>query len=204
MIPMLIGNSGRPLHAVFTAASGKRRRRAAVFCPPFGLEYQRSHRTARLLAQRLAAAGCDVLRFDYYGTGDSAGEDHEFDPDGAVDDALSAIEEAQDLGKARKVTLVGLRDGAGVALRAAAAAPAVDRLVLWDPVDDAFEGEAPIAPSLILVREREPVHERLRLRLAPHATLEEQRGPAAWVPANEDGIGIAPVAAMDRIVGWEP
>lgn len=207
MIPMLIGDSARPLHAVLTAASGRRQRRAAVFCAPFGAEYVRSHRTARMLAQRLAAAGVDTLRFDYYGTGDSSGEDHEFSADGAVEDALVAIDEARDLGKARHVTLVGLRQGAQVALRAAAHVRAVDRLVLWDPlIEDAPEGaDEPLhADALILVREADAAHERLRERLAPRAALEAHRGPAPWVPAGEDGVGIAPVAALDRIVSWEP
>lgn len=207
MIPMLIGDSARPLHAVLTAASGKRQRRAAVFCAPFGAEYVRSHRTARLLAQRLANAGIDTLRFDYYGTGDSSGEDHEFSADAAVEDALVAIDEARDLGKARHVTLVGLRDGARVALQAATRARAVDRLVLWDPVvedEPAALTDALRADALILVRAAEAAHERLRDRLAPRARLEAHRGPAPWVPAGEDGVGIAPVAAIDRIASWEP
>ncbi len=205
MIPMLIGDASRPLHAVLTAANGRRQRRAAVFCAPFGAEYVRSHRTARMLAQRLANAGIDTLRFDYYGTGDSSGEDHEFSTDGAVEDALVAIDEARDLGKARHVTLVGLRAGAGIALRAASRARHVDRLVLWDPLDEGVDAlEPPRATALILVRETEPAHERLRDRLAPRAALEAHRGPAPWVPAGEDGVGIAPVAALDRIASWEP
>lgn len=209
MIPMLIGDAERSLHAVFTAASGKRRRRAAVLCPPFGPEFERTHRAGRLLAQRLGANGYDTLRFDYYGTGDSAGEDHAFTVDGAVDDALAAISEAKDLSGARRVTLIGMRDGARVALRAAAHAQGVDRLVLWDPVVGDSDEVAPPADTLIVVCESAPGHEQLRARLVgagdgTRVSLEEHRSPAPWVPVGEDGIGAAPVAAITRIAGWEP
>jgi pimeloyl-ACP methyl ester carboxylesterase len=208
MIPMLIGSASRPLHAVFTAASGKRRRRAVVFCPPFGQEFTRTHRAGRLLAQRLAANGFDMLRFDYYGTGDSAGEDHEFDPGGAVDDAVAAIGEAQDLGNTRRVTLVGMRDGAAVALRAAAQARGVDRLVLWEPIVDELADEpVPPADTLIVVSADSEEHRHLRDRLAAggaRVTLEEHRSPAPWVPVGDDGVGAAPVAALNRIAGWDP
>lgn len=209
MIAMLIGDAERPLHAVFTAASGKRGRRAAVFCPAFGSEFERTHRAGRLLAQRLSANGYDTLRFDYYGTGDSAGEDHEFNAEGAVDDALTAIDEARDLSGARRVTLIGMRAGAAVALRAAARARSVDRLVLWDPVVADSHENAPSIDTLIVVCENAQGHEQLRGRLvrggdAARVRLEEHRSPAPWVPVGEDGIGAAPVAAITRIAGWEP
>lgn len=208
MIPMLIGNSGRPLHAVFTAASGKRRRRAVVFCPPFGAEFTRTHRAGRLLAQRLAANGFDALRFDYYGTGDSAGEDHEFSAGGAVDDAVAAIAEAQDLSGTRRVTLVGMRDGAGVALRAASQARGVDRLVLWDPVIDGLADEPiPPADTLMVVSEDSAAHRELLGRLSSgpaRITFEEHRSAPPWVPVDGEGVGAAPVSALNRIAGWEP
>jgi len=206
MIPMTIGTEERPLHAVLTAASGKRQRRAVVFCPPFAEEYARTHRAGRLLAQRLAAAGLDALRFDYFGTGDSAGEDEEFSPDGAVQDALAAIDEARDLGKVRHVTLVGMRHGALVALRAASQHRSVDRLVLWDPVVDELP-DAPLAMDvLMLVSADTPEHERLRSRIAAlgaRVTFEDLQCAAPWEPVGEDGVGVAPVAALARIAGWD-
>lgn len=208
MIPMLIGNADRALHAVFSPSASKRRRRAVVFCPPFGAEYAHTHRAARLLAQRLAAVGYDVLRFDYYGTGDSSGDDHEFTPEGAVEDALAAVDEAKDLSGARRVMLVGMRHGAAVALRVAARVGGVDRLVLWEPVVDpaAIAAESPTADTLILVSANSEEHHRLRDQLAqvgPRVILEEHPGPPPWIAHGEEGVGVAPVAAIDRIVGWE-
>jgi pimeloyl-ACP methyl ester carboxylesterase len=99
-------------------------------------EYVRSHRSCRLLGERLAHNGFDVLRFDYFGAGDSTGESIEASIAGAVEDTLVAIEELLDIARVRKVTLIGLRLGAAVAARAAAQSRNVDRLVLWDPVVD--------------------------------------------------------------------
>lgn len=45
-----------------------------VILPPVGYEYSSSHRFLRILAERLAEGGATVLRVDYEGTGDSAGE----------------------------------------------------------------------------------------------------------------------------------
>ena len=44
-----------------------------VLVPPLGYEYFTTHRTLRALAERLAAQGCSVVRFDLDGTGDSSG-----------------------------------------------------------------------------------------------------------------------------------
>jgi uncharacterized protein len=136
VIPILFGSADRPLFGVYSAAVGPSRGRGVVICPPFGQEYIRSHRTCRMLATRLADQGNDVLRFDYFGTGDSGGEPDELSLAGAIDDAVAAIEEIRDVASVRAVTVIGLRAGALVAARAALASRLVDRLVLWDAVSD--------------------------------------------------------------------
>ncbi len=207
MIPMLIGTAERPLFAVYSAASGKRQRRAAVLCAAFGEEYGRTHRTARLLAQRLASSGAEVLRFDYYGTGDSGGRDEEFAMHGAVDDAVVAVAEARELGGVRRVTLIGLREGAAAALRAAAVAPGVDRLVLWDPVLDDIEPDALPADTLLVVSRDSPEHQALLGRLRARSVrvaFEEIAGALPWEPVGEDGIGVAPLEMLGRIESWSP
>ena len=89
----------------------------------------------RRLAVRLNAAGFDVLRFDYYGTGDSGGEISDADLDGWRRDIETAIDEVKDTTAATQVTLVGLRLGATLAAQVAVKRRKdVERLVLWDPV----------------------------------------------------------------------
>ena len=111
-----------------------RRGAAVVLCPPLGYDYIGVYRVWRILAERLAGIGFDVLRFDYDGTGDSAGDPEE---PGRLEAWLGNIErvvtEARELTGSSDVALVGLRIGATLALQAAAARGGVDRLVLWSP-----------------------------------------------------------------------
>jgi alpha-beta hydrolase superfamily lysophospholipase len=98
-----------------------------------GEEGRAAHRTFRRLAEELAGAGIIALRFDYDGTGDSAGLQD--DPD-RVQSWLASIESARqyllDLG-APNVAAVGMRLGATLAAGQAAAATPFTSLVCWDP-----------------------------------------------------------------------
>ncbi|UKD15196.1 alpha/beta fold hydrolase [Burkholderia aenigmatica] len=88
----------------------------------------------RNLAERLAGRGMPVLRFDYRGTGDSAGADGASDQfETAVDDVCAAIARLRDETGVTQVTLCGLRLGAAFALLAAGRCD-VDQLVLLAPV----------------------------------------------------------------------
>jgi pimeloyl-ACP methyl ester carboxylesterase len=129
------GSSSRLLFGVWDPTT-RATRRGVVICPPWGAEYLRSHKACRRLAALLAGAGLHVMRFDYFGTGDSAGDTLEARPASFVDDARSAVEELCDLADLTQVSLVGLRLGATVALQAAARERCVDRVVCWDPVLD--------------------------------------------------------------------
>ena len=64
-----------------------------VLCYPWGSEYIHAHRALRQLATRLSMAGFHTLRFDYFGTGDSAGEMEDADLGVWEDDIETAIEE---------------------------------------------------------------------------------------------------------------
>ena len=67
------GNPGSPLYGSYESPSASVRRDCGiVLCYPLMAEYLRSHRAFRQLAVRLAEAGFPVLRFDYFGSGDSA------------------------------------------------------------------------------------------------------------------------------------
>ncbi len=106
-----------------------------VLCHPWGQEYLRAHRAMRHLAVLLARASVHVLHFDYFGTGDSAGDMTEGDLRGWALDVETAIDELRDTTGAARVGLVGLRLGGTLAATVAARRrDDVDSLVLWDPV----------------------------------------------------------------------
>jgi alpha-beta hydrolase superfamily lysophospholipase len=133
--PWFIDVDGRTLFGWHHAAPSHLQRAAAiVLCPALGYEYMSAYRTWRILAERLAALGFDVWRFDYDGTGNSSGDCDDVDRVGAwLRSIAMVIAEARGLSSSPRLALVGLRAGALLALRAAAADGDIERLVLWSP-----------------------------------------------------------------------
>lgn len=114
--------------------------RAVLLCYPWGNEYIYAHRSMTRLSNLLAQAGHHVLRFDYFGTGDSAGEAYEADLAGWRGDIEVALGELQELSGAARATIVGLRLGAALgAIVADANHRAIEAVALWDPVVDGAE-----------------------------------------------------------------
>jgi pimeloyl-ACP methyl ester carboxylesterase len=135
MNPFYFGTGDRRIFGVYEAARRGARKQAAVLCHPWGSEYLHAHRSIRQLSNMLADAGIHALRFDYFGTGDSAGDLVEADMRGWDTDIQSAIEELASIAGVTDIALIGLRLGATLAAHAAAKCPAnVCSLVMWDPV----------------------------------------------------------------------
>ena len=137
MRPFFFGDSSAPLFGVYHPPQGAHPRAwGVVVCNPFGQEYLRAHRALRQLAARLAAAGFHTVRFDYFGCGDSAGDDDEGRVGRWIQDAAAAADEVEALSGSSRLALVGLRLGANVAAGLASRRAGVEQLVLWDPVLD--------------------------------------------------------------------
>lgn len=136
MSPFYFGTSRHRLFGLYHPAHASRAKvRAAVLCYPWAHEYIYAHRSMVKLAEVLAEGGCHVLRFDYFGTGDSAGESTDVSLAGCRDDITAAIEELLDMTGGESASLIGLRLGATLAADVAARNRSlIDRLVLWDPV----------------------------------------------------------------------
>lgn len=214
---LTLGSAARSLFAIHEPAAETRGRlRAAVICNPWGEEYTYAHRSLRHLALRLTRAGFHVLRFDYYGTGDSGGESSEVDLAGLESDIGQAVEAAQDVTGNRQIALVGLRLGANLAVRAAAQAPGdVESLVLWDPLlrgpggtDDLPEGlraaglpphppaGLPARVRVVLTDPEDPLEVRQEGRPAHAPVPDHARALAQWpevasVPAPCCWVGSA-------------
>lgn len=146
MVPLHFGTSERILFGIYSPASEARKGRGVVLCNPWGPEAMRAHRSMKGLADRLSAQGLDVLRFDYYGTGDSLGDATATSLARWVGDSVMATEELRDLASVDRVDLVGLRLGAWVAAAAASRMEGVGgRIVLWDPIMGVPETSAAVA-----------------------------------------------------------
>jgi len=105
-----------------------------VIFPPLGHDYRLAYPALKLLAERLASQGFAAIRFDYDGTGDSAGSND--DPD-RVESWLRSGEHALRLIRSCGVqwtATVGMRVGASLAAMVAERTQDVDALVLWDPL----------------------------------------------------------------------
>ncbi len=209
MNPFFFGTSQRRLFGIHgPAASRPGKPRAAVLCQPWGDEYIYAHRSLRQLAVRLSLGGLHTLRFDYFGTGDSAGEACDTSVAGMQADVLMAIETLKDLAATEKVSLIGLRAGANVAAGAAASTPgAIEALVLWDPIlagdpcGDSVPDELPPLDlealpgrSLVLVTQRPPPH-------VQSSRIELLRAPAPWTESVSTS-GVIPLAVIQRIEEW--
>ena len=141
MNAFFFGTSDHPLFGAYDPPPGGGRR-GVVLCHPWGREYLLAYPSLRHLARVLSARGWHVLRFDYFGTGDSAGDESALGVGQWLADVDMAVTELRDISHASRVALAGLRLGAALAAQAAARRPDIDRVVLWDPV---FDGRAYLA-----------------------------------------------------------
>ncbi len=133
--PLLFGQAEAPLFGVYHPTGSRRQPRLGVLlCYPGPREYNSAHWAFRRLAGLLSKAGLPTLRFDYRGTGDSAGElDQTRIADWSEDVAVAAHELRAQSG-CRELAIVAMRLGALPAMMACNAGLGLNSLVLWQPV----------------------------------------------------------------------
>lgn len=133
---MFFDGQNGPLYGVHHAPDpGADRSHGVLFLPPLGQDYKRCHKPLQKLARDLASAGFHVLRFDYAGSGDSAGRSvvASWSLDTWREDACDALRQLQQLSGARDVSAFGVRLGASVATQLNVP---LANLMLWDPIGD--------------------------------------------------------------------
>ncbi len=139
VVPLFFGDPAAPLWGVIDEPpGGAERGHGVVVCAPIGHEHVRCHWTLRQVGTRLARRGFHVLRFDFYGVGDSAGDLTTATVDRWIADVHSAAAELRAATGVTRLSLLGVRFGAALAMLAARELRP-DSLVVWDPVVD---GEA--------------------------------------------------------------
>ena len=153
--PLYFGTPERPMFGFYHPPVGSRVRGTGVLlCNPLGDDLIRAHRPFRHLAEELAALGFPVLRFDFDGTGDSAGDER--DPNRVATwraDVGRAAAELRARSGVERLALVGLRLGGTFAALGAADLGGVDTLVLWGAYDTgaAFVSEATKAHKMLVM-----------------------------------------------------
>ncbi|WP_233807055.1 alpha/beta hydrolase [Paraburkholderia sp. HP33-1] len=160
MKPIVFGDRFGWLHTGSSA-------RGVILCNTYGHEYVWTYNGMRYLADELSARGIWVLRFDYAGTGNSAGADGKPDQfESAVSDIHAAIDVLKAETGVEHVSLCGFRVGAAFALCAAMQKP-VDDLVLLEPVTS----------GRIYLRELSMVRKTWLEQLAPPLRAAQQDSP---------------------------
>jgi pimeloyl-ACP methyl ester carboxylesterase len=133
--PFYFGDRDRPLFGLYHPPAGPPFRDAAILlCYPIGHEQIVSHRAFTQLSMRLSAAGFPVLRFDFYGCGDSSGACEDGSPGRWLRDIAAAIGSLRLRSSCRTLAIVGCRFGATLAMLAGADREDIASMVLWDPI----------------------------------------------------------------------
>lgn len=134
MIPIQFGRSCGWYHASSSVD------KVVIICGSIGFEALALHRPMRIFADSLANRGFGVLRFDYPGVGDAAGEDSE---PNLLDAWLSTITLAVDWIRSKidptEIVLCGIHFGALLATLAAVHIGDFTRLVLMAPVTSGYK-----------------------------------------------------------------
>jgi alpha-beta hydrolase superfamily lysophospholipase len=133
--PVFFGRQERPLFGWLHRPEQQSCSVGLVICNPLGYEAICAHRSIKHFATAAASASIPALRFDYDGTGDSAGSDFDSDRLGAW---LTSIQLAVDTLKQRtgvtRVCLLGIRAGATLATKVAADRSDVAGVIAIAPV----------------------------------------------------------------------
>jgi pimeloyl-ACP methyl ester carboxylesterase len=176
LVPLHFGASESPLFGWYHPPLAPARRCGVVVCNPIGDDYVRAHRALRHCAARLQQSGFAVLRFDFHGTGDSAGDERQ--PGRVrtwIDDVGRAVEALRARSGVERVCLAGLKLGATLAMIAAARRKDIDSLILWSPYERGND----------YVVETTKLHKMHRM-LEPESFALEPRG---WNAGGEEALG---------------
>ncbi|HYX34952.1 MAG TPA: alpha/beta hydrolase [Oligoflexus sp.] len=147
--PFFLNSTSQQIFTLHYPAEGTAKE-TIVICPPAPQEIMRAQAGLGQLARRLQEDGYNVIRFDYSSTGDSEGTGDTASIDQWLQDILQVCTFAQEQTGGTVLSLVGLRLGAALAIRASHHTP-LHRLVLWDPVLDGIH----------YLREMEASHARM-------------------------------------------
>ncbi len=110
-------------------------RNAVLICAPIGQESVRAHFILNKLARALASEGTAVMRFDYYGCGDSFGDSENISLERWKRDVYYAYEELKLRTKTERISALGVRLGANLLCQQTHKID-LTRMILWDPIID--------------------------------------------------------------------
>jgi uncharacterized protein len=189
--PQFFGSPRAPVFGLYhEPAAGQSRRSGVVICPPLGEEIYPAHRVLRVLSTQLARLGFPVLRFDYFGCGDSWADDLDVTIPTCLDSLSRAVARVRERSGCERVVVIGLRFGGTIAAMSAVASPALfHECVLWDPVLDGKEYLDQLQREL---RDTVEQHVRMKPTCAPTVSRIEAIGLRVSVGFEAQLAAISP------------
>lgn len=134
--PMWLGGPSRCLYAALHPAVPTREKPGVLFVPPLLHELPRSRRFMTEVASGLAEMGLPCLRFDFHGSGDSAGHGDELDFESMRRDLDVAVAALRARTGVDEVVLLAWRAAALPVQQWLHDAREAELLVLWEPIVD--------------------------------------------------------------------
>lgn len=137
-IPVVFGREGHKLVGMLHIVDCKVKKPGVVLFHGFTGNKIEPHRLFVKIGRRLASSGINVLRFDFYGSGDSEGEFIEMTFSGEVEDALTAVDflKQQTYIDPSRIGILGLSMGGAIASYVAGRRDDVKSTVLLSAVAD--------------------------------------------------------------------
>lgn len=160
---------------------------AVVFFHGFTGTKVESHQLFVKMARALEQAGIASLRFDFRGSGDSAGEFSKMTVTSELKDARAALKylRSRPFVDPRRVGILGLSMGGMIAAITLAQEPAIRTAVLW----------APVADPALQVRRRMNMHPHARKQLKDMG-VADQGGNAVGAPFVQEMMRCKPLRAI--------
>lgn len=137
--PLWLGEPQRQLYAALHRPSGLPPVRGVLLVPPLLHEQPRSRRFITEMASAFAANGIAALRFDFFGSGDSAGSSDEMRLSTMHADLHLAHAALRSHTGASRIAVMAWRAGALVAYDWMHRGGEASELILWEPVLDGRE-----------------------------------------------------------------
>jgi pimeloyl-ACP methyl ester carboxylesterase len=129
---LFFGPVGRELYGVLHLPGGQLRPIGVVLCHSLSFEYMRWHWQLRRVAELLSAQGFAVLRFDWFGTGDSSGNISEARMANWTENVAVAAAELSELAGVARICTAAI-GGAAAVLAATSRTHVPSSLLLVDP-----------------------------------------------------------------------
>jgi pimeloyl-ACP methyl ester carboxylesterase len=133
--PSFLGTADNRIFGVYhSPANTGKHSKSILLCHPFGHEYLCSYRIIRQLSDQLSRQGHHVLRFDWYGYGDSDGKPDKGNYTIWLNNIKDALDELLSTSGHTAASVVGLRMAGNLLSKASNDLSNVKNIILWDPV----------------------------------------------------------------------